>query len=870
MRSKLSLISIALALFAILVGTTGCSSLAGSAFPDASINPQQVPLGTIQGSDFGGHAPLVGAHVYVLQPATTGYGNQATSLLTATTSGNGYTTSKNTGDPNIPTGSNAWYYETTDATGAFNISGDYTCTAGQPVYLYLYGGSPTYPSASNVFNVNQVVVSGVTGLLGALGTATYTITTTTTQNFYVGEQVVGSNFSPTAFNVLNATLTVLATNLTTTTFAVTTTGTLLELDGTYTTTGTITAEPTFNPAVVNLAVLGNCPNGGTNAGFGNTIHYVYVNEVSTAAAAYAFAPFTLATNNDATHIGTSSTNLAGLTNAALLAGQLYDIQGSSVSTSYAGEGHIARTINTNGNGIVPQATLDTLGNILAACVDSNNTATTLGTTGTPSISPQCTTLFTNATNTAIPTTATGTGVNAPGTQPFDTATAALNIARHPGGPPPASAFSSTAFVNALFTLPQGNVPFTPYLTVQPNDFTVGILYNQANNPGTGNGSYTVGAESLAVDKVGNVWFTTQPGKGNTNSGYLFEMSPLGVISNVNFSSYLYGYVFIDSGQSAWAGSALTANLITYVHATATSNTYPFTTTYAAAVTTHPGSANVYSTYAGFGDASGNVYFTYGSDTGSKTGGGANYLTELAGAATTPTGTFGAGVSLGGLTDGTDGVSHAAVDHYGGVYLDENAAGVLTRAAIANGGIQPNWPVTASTAGCTAINFIEQMAVDNGSNVFVPNYASGSGAAVFYMPVASGNTACSALTNSSTGATFSGPFGAAVDGNNNLWITNRGSNNGTSVVELSNAGASSTAISPATNYIPQYEASGATSLTPMLSGPLNIAVDPSGNVWTTNYGGNAIVEIVGIAAPTVTPLSVAANVGGTSSLIGTKP
>jgi len=853
-------------LVTVILATTGCSTLGSAAFPDDSVNPSQTSLGVIQGSDFGGHAPLVGAHVYVLQPATNGYGNQASSLLTAANSGNGYATTQNTSDPSIPAG---WFFETTDATGAFNISGDYTCTAGLPVYLYLYGGSPTFPAASNTFTTSQVVIANFV-LLGLTGTATYTFTTTTPENFYIGEQVTLSGYTGNLGTVLNGPQTVTATNLTTSTFSVTAPTYLTETSGTQTVTATATANPTFNPGVVNLAVLGICPSSATNAGFGSSIHYVYVNEVSTAAAAYAFAPFTLPTNNDATHIGTSATNIAGLTNAALLAGQLYDIQGSNVSTVYAGEGHIARSLNTNGNAVIPQATLDTLGNILAACVDSNNTATTLGTTGTPAISPQCTTLFTNATNTAIPTTATGTGVNAPGTQPFDTATAALNIARHPGGPPPASSSTSTAYVNALYTLPTGNVPFTPNLTVQPNDFTVGILYNQANNPGTGNGSYTVGAESLAVDKVGNIWFTTQPGKGSTSSGYLFEMSPLGVISNVNFANYLYGYVFIDSGQSAWAGSALTANPITTVHATATSSTYPFTTTYAAAATTHPGSANVYDTYSGFADASGNVYFTYGSQSGSRTGGGANYLTELANAATTPTGNFSTGLSLGGLTDGTDGVSHAAVDHYGGVYLDENAAGVLTRAAISNAGIQPNWPVTAATTGCTALNFIEQMAVDNGSNVFAPNYASGSGTGIFYMPVASGNTACSTLTNTSTGATFAGPFGAAVDGNNNLWITNRGNNNGTSVIELANAGASSTAISPSTNYIPQYEPSGATTLTPMLSGPLNIAVDPSGDIWTTNYGGNEIVEIVGVAAPTVTPLATAANVGGTSSLIGTKP
>jgi hypothetical protein len=836
MRSTFLYLSVAI--FAVILGTTGCST--PSALPDASVNPPQVNFGSIQGNDFGGHAPLVGAHVYVLQPGVTGYGSQATSLLTSSYSGTTYPTFSNTSDPHIPAG---WYYETTDSNGAFNISGDYTCTAGQPVYLYLYGGSPTFPASSNTFAISQLNVGDFV-LLGLTGTATYTFTTTTAENLYIGEQVTLSNFTGNFGAVLNGPQTVLATNLTTNTFAIKASTYLGETSGTYTNTGTALADPTFNPGVVNLAVVGNCPNGATDAGFGNSVSYVYGNEVSTVAAAYAFAPFTLSTNNDATHIGVSSTNLAGLENAALLAGQLYDIQGSDISTVYAGEGHIARPINTNGNGIVPQATLDTLGNILAACVDSNNTATTLGTTGVTSISPQCTQLFTNATNTAIPTTATGTGVNAPGTQPFDTATAALNIARHPGGPPPASSSTSATYMNSLYTLPTGNVPFTPNLTVQPNDFTVGILYNQANNPGTGNGSYTAGAESLAVDKVGNVWFTSQPGKGSPSNGYLFEMSPLGVIGNINYSSsYIYGYVFIDSGESAWAGTALATDPLTYVHATSTPTTAPFAYTYASAATTHPGSANVYDTYSGYADASGDVDFIYGSDTGSKTGGGANYGTQLAGAATNPTGAWSVGFS----------------------------AGIIARFSTSTGTLEPNWPVTSSTTGCTTLNDPEQMAVDNGSNVFVPNYDTGSGVDVFYIPASGGNTACSTLTNASTGAAFSGPFGSAVDGNNNVWITNRGSSStGVSVVELTDAGASSTAISPSTNYVPQYEAAGATTLTNELAGPLNIAIDPSGNVWTTNFGGNAIVEIVGVAAPTVTPLGVAANLGGSSSLIGTKP
>ncbi len=34
------------------------------------------------------------------------------------------------------------YYVTTGSDGSFSISGDYTCTAGQQVYLYAVGGDP--------------------------------------------------------------------------------------------------------------------------------------------------------------------------------------------------------------------------------------------------------------------------------------------------------------------------------------------------------------------------------------------------------------------------------------------------------------------------------------------------------------------------------------------------------------------------------------------------------------------------------------------------------------------------------------------------------------------------------------------------------
>jgi len=55
-------------------------------------------------------------------------------------------------------------------------------------------------------------------------------------------------------------------------------------------------------------------------------------------------------------------------------------------------------------------------------------------------------------------------------------------------------------------------------------------------------------------------------------------------------------------------------------------------------------------------------------------------------------------------------------------------------------------------------------------------------------------------------------------------------------------------------------------TDLFSDPLNVQVDPSGNLWITNYAGSRIVELLGVAAPTWEPLSDAAN----HNKLGSKP
>ena len=225
-----------------------------------------------------------------------------------------------------------------------------------------------------------------------------------------------------------------------------------------------------------LAVLGNCPRSGSF-----TISSPFtINEVTTIAAAYVMAGFA----NDATHVSSSGTPLAqtGIANAFANAVNLADsTTGAALATTPAG------------NGAVPQSEINTLANMLAACVGSTS-------------SNNCSTLFETA-------TADGT---ANGAQPTDTATAAINIAHHPG-----------ASVAALYSLGTTDSVFTPALSQQPNDFSVAVNFSVPNSTwATNASSIFMGAHQIAVDANGDVWI---PGYSTSTAYGLMKLSSLGAV-----------------------------------------------------------------------------------------------------------------------------------------------------------------------------------------------------------------------------------------------------------------------------------------------------------------------------------------------------
>jgi hypothetical protein len=816
------------------IGLSGCSALSDGAFPSTPGTQTQTQVGTIQGNDFGGHAPITGAHVYLLQSAASGYGAQVTSLLSASYStGSSYPTAANISDPNIPTTGTGtpWYYETSDSNGEYNITGDYTCTAGYPVYLYAYGGSPVLPSASNNYQMSQIVVSNLTGT-GNAETATYTITVTPTESFYVGEIMTFSNLSGNFAGGDGYTASVVASNLTSTTFAVSysdpngSVGT-----GTYPTTGTVTASPSFNPGVANMAMLGICPSSG-NFSTGGTlpngstftpIRYVYMNEVSTVALAYAMAGF----GTDGLHIGTDTATAATLTapgiigiqNAAANAANLYDIQGAYISTVFDGEGHIANPTTFSGskNGTVPQAELDTLGNILAACVDSGNTYNPVTATGTESIA--CTTLFSSASS---------NGGNTGGTLAPNSGTAAFNIAHNP----------MTSGVVGLYTLPTGTVPFTPNLSAQPNDFTVGIVYSSTANTTSGATATTSIASptALAIDSYGNAYVSATT---SSSVSTITKISPLGTslaTSTAATGATVPGYMdflALDQAGNVWATTTGTSV------GSQSGNGYLFKFNSGLTTVSQVNNAMYAPTSLAIDNAN-NVFATQNNTQGGNVG----YFAEFVGGGTAMTQV----ASGSGCAPRATSVTVNTIGGNEYLWTATNDSNSYCIAPVSGG----------TTVSSTNLSNTYNVSLDSNGYGWFGNhnqtnvYKLSSGGTLTAEGKGTGNNQNNFI------AGLYDPAWSAIDGAGDVFIVNDNGTN-SSVSELSNAGValSCPACSTQGNSLYGYQPGQVSSVTAATMQGFymgNVVVDPSGDVWVANYSGNSILEIVGVGYPVVTPLS----------------
>jgi hypothetical protein len=107
-------------------------STAGTTVTSTPTAPSTTPGSAIVGNVHGGEQPVVGAHIYLFAANPVGYGAPSVSML-------------NSSQPGV-SGDATGNYVLTNNYGSFSISGDYTCTTGQQVYLLALGGNPGLPA----------------------------------------------------------------------------------------------------------------------------------------------------------------------------------------------------------------------------------------------------------------------------------------------------------------------------------------------------------------------------------------------------------------------------------------------------------------------------------------------------------------------------------------------------------------------------------------------------------------------------------------------------------------------------------------------------------------------------------------------------
>ena len=491
------------------------------------------------------------------------------------------------------------------------------------------------------------------------------------------------------------------------------------------------APGTYNSAAILVSGLGsNCPTG--------TPTFTVVNEVSTIAAAYSYAGFASGPFN----ASSSSTSLAttALDNATITIANLEDpTTGMALATTPAG------------NGTVPQAEIDTLANILAACVNSTG----------PSSSP-CTTLFDNA-----PTTGFSPVI------PTDTATAAVNIAHNPG-----------ANIANLIALQGSSPPFVPYLsaTPTPNDFTIAISYTAStplNSPG-----------GLAIDYKGDVWVANNGGNSlaafGPNGLYATSITTGGlnqpwdiaidgsnnlwVSNNGNNTISEFGPAGVANTNSPFSGGGLTkpeglavdAQSHLWIANPSTSILSEFNVTNGSAVSsTGIGTASLNTPTSVAVDDNGDVWIT--------NSGNSSVSLWQPGFATLYTGFP---YNDGGLSN-PQGV---AIDSNNNAWIANRGATVVSE--FANSG--PDSLTGYSEGGLSGANSV---AVDSADNKWVVNRTGNS-----ISEFAANGTAISPSTGYLGG--LSTPIDIAVDLSGNLWVTSSGNN---TLVEF--VGAASPLVTP---------------------------------------------------------------------------
>jgi hypothetical protein len=236
-----------------------------------------------------------------------------------------------------------------------------------------------------------------------------------------------------------------------------------------------------------------------------------INEVTTVASTYAMSQFMSTAAGEGTDIGSPFTKTVGITNAAATVKNLVD----------AGAGTAPGPALPSG-ATAPSSEINTLANILATCVITEDSALNVQSTA-------CQELFCDATPGGVWTTSCNVTPTIK-----DTLSATLSIARNPA-----------SNITALFNLAVANSPYSPSLGAVPNDWTMALNYV---------GGGLNGPFFIALDSLGDPWITNFGGSSIT------KLSPTGAALTGSGGITGGGIeapsgIGIDSSNNVWIANA---------------------------------------------------------------------------------------------------------------------------------------------------------------------------------------------------------------------------------------------------------------------------------------------------------------------------
>jgi hypothetical protein len=375
------------------------------------------------------------------------------------------------------------------------------------------------------------------------------------------------------------------------------------------------------------------------------------------------------------------------------------------------------------------------------------------------------------------------------------------------------AHNPTSSIAALYALASGTPPFSPGLVAAPNDWTVALKL--------AGGSIDT-PSAVAIDANGNVWIANTAADTTSRSGSnIAELSSLGTILSgsggfTSSGTKLPSGVAIDTNGSVWVS--------TEFGSTKFSNSGSFLL--------NP------SGYSGGGGASGIAVDGVGNAWVSEV----NLLPEFTNAGTAAAGSLYQNNGLQSVGVAIDGAGSAWVSDSTGY------ATVVSRTGVFVSG--PN----GYLAGGCCFTTLGGIALDSSGEAWLTH--DGFPGAIFKLSNSGSNLSGS---GGFAGTGINEPVGIAIDGAGMVWISSASSG----IEELN---ASGSVLSGSQGFQPTVSNE---------SG--NPAVDGSGNVWLAVAGADKsssyVVELVGAAAPVITPLAAGLPVTPTadgSSKLGTRP